>query len=190
MPQNPKYPPVTTSEINVVYGGRQFDFVRDDIVAAIVDIANRQACSDAFKKYNLTIPYDVVKSGKLRVAGTAALYRSNATQLLGWSESQVAAAKETFQKEDRWIRPSYTADLSYPGISTVVFNPNQVRAPRFGSLRDVVTHAFIHLGGQRGDPNATPSDLANFKGYNEILKACRQQRRERIECQETDQASP
>jgi hypothetical protein len=172
-PQKPKYPPATSSEVNVVYGGQQFEFVQDDVVDAIVDIANRQACSDAFKKYGLTIPYDVVKSGKLKIAGTAALYQPSASQLLGWSDAQVASAKATFDKEDRWLFPSYTADLSYPGIPTVVFNPNQVRSERFGGLRDVVTHAFIHLGGERGDAAATPHDLSKFKGYDEILKACR-----------------
>ena len=71
------------------------------------------------------------------------------------------------------IRPSYTADMSYPGIPTVVFNPTQVRAERFGSLKDVVTHSFIHLGGEAGHKDASPHDLANFSGYKEILDACR-----------------
>jgi hypothetical protein len=93
--------------------------------------------------------------------------------LLGWTEAQVTGAKATFEKEDRVIFPAYTADISYPGILTVVFNPRQVTAARFGSLRDAVTHAFIHLGGKPGDSKATPHDLANFKGYDEILNACR-----------------
>ena len=171
--QEPEYPPVTSSEINIVYGGQQFQYVQDDVVSAIVDIANRQRCSDAFKKYNLTIPYDVVKSRKLRVAGTAALYQPNASELLGWTDTQVADAKAVFQREDRFFRPSYTADLSYPRVPTVVFNALQIRQGRFGGLKAVVTHAFMHLGGQAGNPNATPHDLANFKGYDEILNACR-----------------
>jgi len=171
--QKPKYPAVISSEVNVVYAGQQFENVENELVDAIVDIANRQACSDAFKKFGLTIPYDIVKSGKLKVAGSAVLYQSNATQLLGWTEAQVAQAKATFEKEDKWLFPSYTADFSYPGVSTVVFNPRQVKAARFGSLKDVVIHAFIHLGGEKGDKNASPHDLANFKGYDEILKACR-----------------
>ena len=107
----------------------KFDLLRDEIVDAIVDIANRQACSDTFKKYSLTIPYDVVKSGKLRVAGRAALYQSNATELLGWGSQQVEDAKDTFDKEKRilgsGIRVKLTADMSYHGIPTVVFNPRR-----------------------------------------------------------------
>jgi RHS repeat-associated protein len=168
-----KYPPVKSSEVNVVYGGQQFEYVKSDVVDAIVDIANNQQCSDAFKAYNLTIPYDIVKSGELKVAGTATLYQANAQELLGWSAGQVGDAKALFEKENRIFFPSYTADLSYPGIPTVVFNPGQIRNERFGSLKDVVTHAFIHLGGQKGDLSASPHDLANFAGYKPILEACR-----------------
>jgi hypothetical protein len=170
--QKPKYPPVTSDEIKVVYGGQQFQYVQDDITDAIVDIANKQACSDAFTKYGLTKPYDVVKSGKLRVAGTAALYQSNAEDLLGWSAQQVSDAKSLFQRGDSIVHPSYTADLSYSGVTTVVFNALQVRQGRFGGIKSVVTHAFIHLGGKSGDGSASPHDLANFSGYGEILKAC------------------
>jgi YD repeat-containing protein len=175
--QKVKYPPVTPSEINVVFGGGQFEFVQDDIVNAIVDIANRQACSDAFKKHNLTIPYDVVKSGKLRIAGRAALYQPNASDLLGWTPQQIKDSKDKFDEERGLFGSGFwkvvTAERIYAGIPTVVFNPTQVRNPSFGGLKDVVTHAFIHLGGQRGDPSAEGHDLANFRGYNEILNACR-----------------
>ena len=173
LPQKPKYPPVNRDEINVVHGGQLFDAnVRDDIVNAIVDIANNKNCSNAFEKHGVNIPYNVVKSGKLKVAGTAALYLPNAAGLLGWSSNQVAAAQKQFAKKDRWFRPEYTADLSQPGISTVVFNPRQVREERFGGLKKVVIHAFIHLGGSAGDPSAKPHDLANFPGYDEILRDC------------------
>ena len=174
-PLGGSYPPVTPYEINVVFGGRQFEFVQNDIVNAIVDIANRQACKDAFKKYNLTIPYDVVKSGKLRVAGRAALYQSNASELLGWTSKQVEDSKAKFDEErGLWgsgFWKNLTAERTYPGIPTVVFNPTQIR--KFGGIKDVVSHAFIHLGGQPGDPNADVHDLSTFKGYNEILNACR-----------------
>jgi hypothetical protein len=176
-PQKPKYPPVISAEVNVVYGGQAFESVQADIVNAIVDIANRQECSDAFKEYNLTIPYDVVKSGNLRVAGVAALYQDNAQQLLGWTAQQVSDSKAQFAKQGGWFGSGFfrtlTADRSYPGIPTVIFNPSQVRNPEFGGLRTVVTHAFIHLGGRRGDPSARPHDLSNFGGYNRILTACR-----------------
>jgi hypothetical protein len=172
-----KYLPVTASEINlVVLPDDPFRLIQDDIVDAIVDISNRQACSDAFKQFHLKIPYDVVKSGNLRVGGLMALNQPNAGELLGWTANQVAVARRTFAEQDYiipWFR-SYTAEGVFVGTPTVVFNAYAVNMREFGGLREVVTHAFIHLGGREGDPTAAPFDLGNFKpGYKEIIDACK-----------------
>jgi len=171
--QEPKYPPVKDDEVNIVYAGDQFERVEGEYVAAIVGIANSQKCSDMFKKYNLKIPYDVVKAGDLRVAGTAVFYRSNATTLLRWSAAQVQKEREFHETQNNTFYPNKTADYVIPGIPTVVFNPSQARNPKHGGIRTIVTHAFIHLGGQRGDPNAAPHDLSNFAGYQNIIDACK-----------------
>jgi hypothetical protein len=175
--EEPKYPPVTLSEVNVVYGGRAFESIQNEIVNAIVDIANRQGCSDAFKIYDLTIPYDVVKSGKLRIAGVAALYEDNAEQLLGLTAQEVSDSKTQFRKQGGLFRSglfaTLTAERAYPSVPLAIFNPSLVRDPIFGGLKDVVTHTFIHLGGKRGDPSASPHDLSKFEGYDRIVTACR-----------------
>lgn len=177
-PQTPKYPPVTPAEVNVVFGGQAFESVQTEIVSSIVEIANRQACSDAFKAYDLTIPCDVVKSGKLRVAGVAALYQDNAQQLLGLSTQEVSDSKTQFRKQGGLLGSGFfktlTAERAYPSVPLAIFNPSQVRNPDFGGLRAVVTHTFIHLGGQRGDRSARPHDLAKFRRYAHIINACRQ----------------
>lgn len=96
--------------------------------------------------------------------------------MTGWSQQQINAAKDTFDKEEGFlglgIAPSYTADIVQRGIATVVYNPSQVTAKRFGGLRAVVTHSFIHPGGQPGVGGGA-HDLAEFGGYKEIVDACK-----------------
>jgi len=44
------------------------------------------------------------------------------------------------------------------------------------SLNDVLTHEFIHLGGQPSTPSLMGSlqhDLAGFEHYDDIMEACR-----------------
>jgi hypothetical protein len=172
----PKYAPVTGSEINfVLLPDDPLRLIQDDIVNAIVDIANRQPCSDAFKKWGLTIPYDVVKSGNLKVAGLMALKQPNAGGLLGWSATQVGIAQERFDRQNRfipWTR-QFIAEGVFVGTPTVVFNATAVGMPEFGGVKTIVTHAFIHLGGEPGYDTAVPFDLDKFPGYKEIIDACK-----------------
>jgi hypothetical protein len=167
---------VTRSEIKlVVFEGEGFQRIQGDIVDAIVDIANRQACSDAFKKWGLTIPYDLVKSGNLKVSGMAALYEPNAQSLLGWNADQVNKAQVQFARQ-RNIIPYfnvYTAEGVFVGTPTIIFNPTAIAIPESPALREVVIHGFIHLGGREGDESSGGHDLDTFPGYKEIVDACK-----------------
>lgn len=194
-PQNPSRTPLTSGEVDTLLADLQKLLANPDCASFIesaleqlktdtgrsqhdtndiVDISNRQACSDAFKKYGLKIPYDVAKSGKLRIAGLMALNQPNAGELLEWTPSQVDKARATFEWHwYHYFRKPNIGEGVYAGIPTIVFNA-YADFKQLGGLREVVTHAFIHVGGKRGETSASPHDLGNFNpGYKEIIDSCK-----------------
>jgi hypothetical protein len=165
--------PVTAQEVSKkVVGGD----VPQSLIDSIVAIANSDNCVAAFKMHGLKSPLEVVRRDDFKAAGRGVLTQGNAGQLLGWTQKRVNDSRARFDKDIGvlglfWVK--YTADISYKGTNSVVFNASVLnKLPEFNP-RDVATHAFIHLGGQPGDPNAKGHDLSTFKPYNEILKACR-----------------
>lgn len=152
------------------------------IIDAIVAISNSDRCLRAFHRHGLRPPIEIVREADFRIAGrgilgTGTSSTPRAARLLGWTPEQVDRARNAFNRDrgsalTLFLIREYTADYSYSGIPTAVFNASALRVQKFGGARDITTHTFIHLGGQPGIEGGE-HDLENYGPYNEILEACR-----------------
>ena len=170
-PQKPKYPPVTEKDINIVATSPSFDPIRNEVVASIIDIANNQKCSDAFKKWGIKIPYDVVLSDHINIAPQAFLANANAAQTLG--VSQAAIDKAAYDLSDGYILQGGAAEtLTGPGHKPALIIGQNITNPIYSDIKAVLIHEFIHAGGKPGSGSGANGDLTSFEGYKEIEEAC------------------
>ena len=172
-----KYRAAVASDITIADTSESFDRVKDDLIAAILDIANNQKCSDAFKKFGLRIPYDSLLGSDFRIAPAATLFRANGATTLGLTSDQVTAAQSHFSSNIPYTEGGAAAETLMNGRNlTMVFKPSQLSNPVFGGLKAIVIHEFIH-GGYKpgGSPYGKPyGDLNYFKeGYEYIQNACK-----------------
>jgi RHS repeat-associated protein len=167
---------VVKTDIRIVDSSDSFDAVVDDIVAAILDIANNQKCSDVFKKYGLRIPYDSILGNTFRIAPSATLFRQNAAATLGITQAQVEEGKQGFASNIPLVNQKGAGFKAQNGNNlTMVFNANYFKDPVFGGLKAIIIHEFIHAGGRAGGPIALPyGDLNNFKNeFEDIYNVCK-----------------
>ncbi|MDT4967431.1 MAG: hypothetical protein QOJ64_2168 [Acidobacteriota bacterium] len=171
-PQNVvQYPPVTASDINIVGSSPSFDKIQGEIINDILDIANNQHCSDAFKKYGLRIPYDVVLSDKIKVAPQLLLNDSNASQMLQISPDMVKQV--AYDLSDGWIYQGAAAEtVTGPGHPPVLVIGRNITNAAYKGIKSVIIHEFIHAGGLSGRGGGRNGDLTFFNGYKEIQEAC------------------
>jgi RHS repeat-associated protein len=171
-----KFRPAERSDILIVDSSGSFDAVVDDIIAAILDIANNQKCSDVFKKYGLRIPYDSLLYNTFRIAPSATLFRPNAAERLGITQAQVEVGTGGFASNIPIVNQKGAGFTAQNGDNlTMVFNANYFQDPVFGGLKAIVIHEFIHAGGRPGGPIALPyGDLNNFKKeFEDIYNVCK-----------------
>jgi len=175
-----KFRPAEASDILIADHSDSFDRVLDDLIAAILNIANNQKCSDAFKRWGLRIPYDSLLYNTFRIAPSATVFRPGAAEKLQITESQLADARRTFDADLTPITTSdgagFTAENATEHTITMIFNiPRIASSPIFGGLKAVVIHEFIHAGGKPGSGSGAPyGDLNYFKeGYEDIQKSCK-----------------
>jgi len=172
-----KFRPAEESDILVVAHSESFDRILDQLIAAILDIANNQKCSDVFKKYGLRIPYDSLLYNTFRIAPSAALFRDGAAETLQITQTQLEEGRRAM---DSNIPLLETAGAGYTARNadniTMIFNPTRIaNSPIFGGLKAVVIHEFIHAGGQPGRGGGRPyGDLSYFKDeYEDIQNNCK-----------------
>lgn len=143
-------------------------------------------CTAAFRKYHLTPPIESKLAGIIIRPATDLINLASAQ--LGISEQTRNAYREQFfggtansnaqggtipgSRNGKNITSDGRAQVYLAGSAWVgesyLFNAF--------SFQDVVSHEFIHVGGQPPEPGALGSwrhDLAGFEGFDEILKACR-----------------
>jgi hypothetical protein len=178
LPQNPESVDLVTIE-------HFNDSHTRDIRAAVKRLFS-DPCTAAFRKYGLTPPIESQLAGIIIRPATDLINLS--PEQLGISDQTRNAYREQFfgntansnaqggtipgSRNGKNITPDgraqvYLAGSAWAGES-YLFNTF--------SFQDVVSHEFIHVGGQPPTPGKLGSwrhDLAGFKGFDEILKACR-----------------
>ena len=143
-----------------------FDRFGAQVVKDIVDIANNRGCSDAFKKYGLTIPYDQVLWDNLRIVPLGFLYDAAAARTLGISQDLVDSIKNDLSTGViKWGDAAATVR----GIvsSIIVIGPS-ANVSDYGGLKTVLIHELIHAGGKAGSGDGVNGDLTGFEGYKDI----------------------
>ena len=171
VPQNPQYPPVTASDINIVdRSAGPFDRFGAQVVKDIIDIANNRKCSDAFKKYGLRIPYDQVLWDNVRIVPQGFLYNDRAAQTLGISQDLVESVRYDLSTGNiTWGKAAATIRGT---VYSIIVIGRSATHPKFGGLKSVLIHEFIHGGGRAGSGDGKNGDLTGFDGYKEIQEAC------------------
>ena len=139
------------------------------MVKHIIDIANNQKCSDAFKKYGLKIPYDLVLADKIRIVPQGFLYNDAAAQTLGISQDLVESIRSDLAP-GVIFRPN-SAATTIPGANPIIIIGSGATEERYLGLKSVLIHEFIHAGGKPGSGSGANGDLTGFDGYKEIQQA-------------------
>jgi hypothetical protein len=169
VPQKPVYPPVTDKDVNIVDRSKPFDTIGEQVIKDIIDIANNQKCSDAFKKYGLRIPYDLLLSDKIKIVPHGFLYNDEAARTLGISQDLVDSIRYDLSTGIIfWGKAAATVSGSNP---IIVIGPSATLED-YGGLKSVLIHELIHAGGKAGSGDGVNGDLTGFDGYKEIQAAC------------------
>jgi len=169
--QGKKYPPLTKSDLIIVGGSQSFDRNRDEIESSLIDIANSQACSDAFQKYGLRKPYDIIRSDRIKITSQAFLRDRNASRSLQISQASIDTA--AYKLSDGFLtKGAATYTVTESGQAPVLVVGQNILGPKYNGIKSVLIHEFIHAAGMPGNGGGLNGDLTGFKGYKEIEEAC------------------
>jgi fibronectin type III domain protein len=166
-----EYPPVTEAEINTVGSSDSFDQIQNSVIRALLDIANDQKCSDAFKRNHIRIPYDVILADKINIVPQAFLKDRGASRALGVSQDRLDSA--AYDLSNGYIFQGAAAVLLTGNHRPALIIGQNITERRFKSIKSVIVHEFIHAGGVRGQGGGVNGDLT-FMGdaYRDIQAAC------------------
>lgn len=139
-------------------------------------------CTEAFASAGLRSPLEVATHEGVVILPSKDLYMYSADRLgLAGDEIRLSYLKEFSEGRAQALTiPStlYGVQLTTDGRTRVFLHDTAFwgKSFIFGrlSLNDVLTHEFIHVGGQPPTPGwFFQHDLAGFEHYDEIMEACR-----------------
>jgi len=148
---------VTDRDINIVSWLAPFDRFGAQVVKDIVDIANNRQCSDAFKKYGLTIPYDQVLSDNLRIVPLGFLYDDAAARTLGVRQEVVDSIRNDLSTGN--ISWGDAAATIRGTVSSIIVIGPAANLADYGGIRSVLIHELIHAGERSGSGDGLTETL-------------------------------
>jgi hypothetical protein len=149
------------------------------VLSKIEWMVNSGSCNDAFKKWGLATPYDLVNSGKITLSSTQSLTNSSYNSVLGQALGTQSGSLPNATRIDALNAdaPARTLRNDGNGKAIIFFGPGAFD-PSY--LDEAVPHEFIHAGGQGANYSVLGwifggHDLSGFneKAYADIMANCK-----------------
>ena len=146
-------------------GDTAFEKKQKEVVENIDSIRGSEACNKAFKDAGIKTPKEIYDGG-LILGAKRALTNSAYNEVLGLTDDQ--------RKRFFGSRGVATTILgSKRGRPIILFREDAFTGKEY-SLREAVTHEFIHAAGVRSQSTLFGShDLSGYQHYDSIISACK-----------------